>query len=81
MFDKLVLLAPYPPPSMDDRTCAERIASFVNAADIWAIGAEKDEHACTQEAHPVFWEYLVRAGMRPWFMAQCDHKATKRKSY
>ena len=81
MFDKLVLLAPYPPPNMNETICAERIKSFMDLENIMVIGTPMDEHACTQEAHPEFWDSLIRAGMNPWTIAPGDHKATNRKSY
>ena len=54
LFDKLVLIAPYPPLSMDELTCAERLTTFLDMANIIAIGAPTDGHACTPQAHPAF---------------------------
>ena len=80
MFDKLVLLAPYPPPSIHEAICAERIKSFMTVKNIMVVGTASDECACTKEAHLVFWTSLNEAGMDAWIMAPGDHKVTNRKN-
>ena len=80
LFDKLVLIAPFPPGSMDEAICAERIKSFMQMENIMVIGTPTDDFGCTREAHPVFWDSLFEAGLKPWIFGPGDHQATNRKS-
>ncbi len=73
IFDKIVLLAPYPPPDMDDAICGQRIASsFANLQNILVVGSDTDECECTEKVHPQFWQLLAR-GMPSWIKMEVGH--------
>ncbi len=73
-FDKLVLIAPYPPPNMPDAVCGQAIvSSFANLQNILAVGSDIDEFACTEKAHPEFWQRLAKRGMPNWIKLKVGH--------
>ncbi len=74
IFDKIVLLAPYPPPDMDDAICGQAIASsFANLQNILVVGSNTDECLCTEKAHPQFWQLLAKRGMPSWIKMEVGH--------
>ena len=76
-FDRLVLMAPYPPPGRDEDTQQRAFlqARRVDNGNLMIIGADADECGCTEQAHPKFWAPVAVAAGSGWYMVHGGHGA------
>ena len=71
LFEKIVLLAPFPPPGEPEALAASRFrVGFPKIEEqVLVVGASSDGCACDHSAHPEFWNAV---GL-PWLIMTGDH--------